>query len=211
MGSRLYLVRHGETNWNKETRFQGQVDVPLSEKGMEQAKALSKRLAGQNFAACFSSSLSRARETAAIIANPHHMSVQVMQDLQEMNFGYWEGLTAEEIQQKYDRESAAWWSRPLENRVPGGETLVELAERSVQSVKTIVQQYPEGQVLLVTHGGVIRCIVSAVLGIDLNQYWRLRQDNASLTIIDFYQWEKAILMLYNDCSHLAPGQVPPVL
>ncbi len=210
MASRLYLVRHGETNWNKETRFQGQVDIPLCEKGIEQAEAVSKRLAGQNFAAFFSSSLSRARETADIIAKPHNKPVQAVPDLQEMNFGYWEGLTVEEIRQKYDRESAAWWSRPLENRVPGGETLVELAERSVQAVKTIIQKYPEGQVLLVTHGGVIRCIVAAVLGIDLNQYWRLRQDNASLSIIDFYQWDKAILMLYNDCSHLAPGQVPPI-
>ncbi len=210
MGSRLYLIRHGETSWNKETRFQGQVDILLSERGIEQAEALSKRLAGRQFAACFSSNLSRARETAAIVAKPHNIPVKAVPDLQEMNFGYWEGLTVEEIRQKYDRESADWWSRPLENRVPGGETLIELAERSVRAVKTIVQQYPEEQVLLVTHGGVIRCIVAAALGIDLNQYWRLRQDNASLSIIDFYQWDKAILMLYNDCSHLAPGQVPPV-
>ncbi len=210
MGCRLFLIRHGETSWNKETRFQGQVDVTLNERGIAQAEALSKRLAGQNFAACFSSSLSRALETADIIAKPHRKPVQAVPDLQEMNFGYWEGLTAKEISQKYDRESAAWWSRPLENRVPGGETLVELAQRSVQAVKTIVQQYPEEKVLLVTHGGVIRCIVATALGIDLNQYWRLRQDNTSLSIIDFYQWDKAILMLYNDCSHLSSGQVPPI-
>lgn len=211
MGSRLYLVRHGETKWNKETRFQGQVDVPLSEKGIVQAEAVSRRLEGQNFAAFFSSGLSRARDTADIIAKPHQKPVQVVPDLQEMDFGYWEGLTVEEIRQKYNRESAAWWASPLENRVPGGEMLGELAERSVMAVKTIVQQYPEEQVLLVTHGGVIRCIVAAALGIDLNQYWRLRQDNAALSIIEFYKKDKAILMLYNDCSHLGLGQVPPIL
>jgi len=211
MGSRIYLIRHGETSWNQESRFQGQVDVPLSEKGIAQAEALSQRLAGQQFAACFSSTLTRALDTAAIVAKPLHTAVQAVPDLREMDFGYWEGLTVEEIKQKYHRESSAWWAKPLENRVPGGETLVELAERSVRAAKTIVEQYPEDQVLLVTHGGVVRCIVSAALGIDLNQYWRLRQDNASLTVIDFYGWDKAILVLYNDCSHLAPGLVPPVL
>ncbi|TYO97840.1 alpha-ribazole phosphatase [Desulfallas thermosapovorans] len=210
MGSRLFLVRHGETVWNKETRLQGRADIALSDKGIKQAEALSKRLAGHNFAAFYSSNLSRARETAAIIARPHRKPVQEIPDLQELNFGHWEGLTIEEIRRKYRRESEAWWSNPLETRIPGGETLAEMTERSVRAVKNIVEQYPDEQVLVVVHGGVIRSIVATVLGIDLNQYWRLRQDNASLTIIDFYQWDKAILMLYNDCSHLAPGQVPPV-
>ncbi|WP_347490923.1 alpha-ribazole phosphatase [Desulfoscipio sp. XC116] len=210
MGSRMFLVRHGETAWNKETRLQGRTDVPLSEKGIKQAKALSNRLAEQDVTAFFSSSLSRARETAAIIAEPHNKSVQVVPDLQELNFGHWEGMTVEEIRRKYQRESAAWWSSPLQTRVPGGETLAELAERSVRAVKTIVEQYPEKNVLVVAHGGVIRSIVATVLGIDLNQYWQLRQDNASLSIIDFYHWDKPILMLYNDCSHLGQGTIPPV-
>lgn len=210
MACRIFLIRHGETQWNKDSRIQGHSDVPLSRKGIEQAKLLSKRLEQQNFAAFFSSNLSRARETADIIAKPHDKAVQVLQDLQELNFGQWEGLTIGEIRQKYKKESSAWWDSPLETRIPGGENLSELAERSVRAIQSIIERFEKQQVAVVAHGGTIRSIVGTMLGLDLNQYWRLRQDNASLSIIEFYQWEKAILMLYNDCSHLKPGLVPPV-
>ncbi|SFR01976.1 alpha-ribazole phosphatase [Desulfoscipio geothermicus] len=209
MGCRVFLIRHGETQWNKDFRIQGKSDVPLSDNGTRQAEALSNRLAGQEFAAFFSSNLSRARETAAIIARPHNQPVQVLNDLQELNFGHWEGMTIEEIRRQYRQESSAWWASPLETRIPGGENLAELAERSVRAIKTIIERYPRQQVVVVAHGGTIRSIVGTVLGFDLNQYWRLRQDNASLSIIEFYQWEKGIIMLYNDVSHLRPGLVPP--
>ncbi|MBF7083063.1 alpha-ribazole phosphatase [Desulfallas sp. Bu1-1] len=205
MGCRVFLVRHGETVWNKDSRIQGQTDIPLSEKGVEQARALSKRLERLNFAGIFSSNLSRARETAAIIAGPHNRPVEVIPDLQELNFGDWEGMTMEEIRKEYASLTRAWWSNPLTTRIPGGETLAELAERSVRAIRSIIERYPEQQVVVVAHGGTIRSIVGTVLGLDLNQYWRLRQDNASLSIIEFYNWDKGILMLYNDCSHLSEG------
>jgi alpha-ribazole phosphatase/probable phosphoglycerate mutase len=209
MGCRVFLIRHGETQWNRDSRIQGKSDVPLSDNGIRQAEALSRRLAGQDFAAVFSSDLSRARETAAIIARPHNQPVRVLSDLQELNFGYWEGMTVEDVRRQYSQESSAWWANPLETRIPGGENLAELAERSVRAIKTIIERYPRQQVVVVAHGGTIRSIVGTVLGLDLNQYWRLRQDNASLSIIEFYQWEKGIIMLYNDVSHLRPGLVPP--
>jgi len=206
---RVFLIRHGETVWNQDARFQGWADIPLSNNGVQQAEALGRRLAGQDIAAFFSSHLSRARETAAIIARPHNKPVQVVPGLQEINFGDWEGLTFKEIRQKYSKEFMAWWNNPLQTRIPGGETLAELVERSARALKDIVDNHPGQQVAVVAHGGTIRSIVGMVLGLDLNYYWRLRQDNASLSIIDFHRWDSGVLVLYNDCSHLSSWQVPP--
>jgi len=212
MGCRIYLVRHGETIWNKDARFQGRADIPLSPQGMEQARALGHRLKEHRFGAFFSSSLSRARLTAELVAEPQGrpVAVEVAKGLDELSFGDWEGLTIKQIKEQYSDELAAWWARPLDTRIPGGETLAELAERSTAALKAIVDQHPDEHVVVVAHGGTIKSVVGTVLGLDLNQYWRLRQDNASLTIIDFYGWDKAILMLYNDISHLGSGLVPPV-
>lgn len=210
MGCRVYFIRHGETVWNKDARFQGRADIPLSPRGVEQARALSIRLKEQRFAAFFSSGLSRARDTAGIIAAPHDKAVEVIPGMEEIDFGQWEGLTSREIRERYNDESKAWWASPLNTRIPGGETLAELAERSTAALKRIVERHPDDQVAVVAHGGTIRSVVGTVLGLDLNHYWRLRQDNASLTIIEFYGWDKAVLMLYNDISHLGPGLVPPV-
>lgn len=202
MGCRLFLIRHGETAWNKDSRLQGQTDILLSDAGRKQAEALSRRLAGENFSAFFSSNLKRSLETAEIIAKPHNQEVYISPGLQEINFGDWEGLTIDEIRKNYSEIASKWWASPLETRVPGGETLGELAERSSIAVKSIVNRYPNQKVVVVAHGGTIRSIVGMVLGLDLNQYWRLRQDNASMSIIELYQGEKGILMLYNDCNHL---------
>ena len=202
MGCRMLLIRHGETVWNKDAKLQGQTDIPLSEKGIQQAMALSKRLSGWKIEAIYASSLSRAIKTAGIISEPHLRPVQLLTELQELNFGDWEGLTFKEIQQNFHDLSKIWWSNPLETRIPGGETLAELAKRSNQAIKDIVLKHSDQTVAVVAHGGTIRSIVGTVLGIDLNQYWKLRQDNASLSIVEFYGWDKGILQLYNDCSHL---------
>lgn len=204
MGCRMLLIRHGETVWNKDAKLQGQTDIPLSEQGIKQAIALSKRLSGRKIEAFYASNLTRAIKTASIVAEPHHRQVIMLPGLQELNFGDWEGLTFKEIQQNYSDLSQTWWSNPLETRIPGGETLNELAERSNQTIKDIVLKHSDQTVAVVAHGGTIRSIVGTVLGIDLNQYWKLRQDNASLSIVYFHAWDKSILELYNDCSHLEP-------
>lgn len=202
MGCRIFFVRHGETKWNETFRLQGQTDIPLSATGVEQAWAISKRLESLQFAGIFSSHLTRAKETAAIIAKPHGLTVKELPDLQELNFGDWEGLTVEELKKNHTELAKTWWENPLGTRIPGGETLAELAERATRSTMNIIEKYPQEQVVVVAHGGTIRSVVGSMLGLDLNQYWRLRQDNASLTVVEFHGWDNGILMLYNDCSHL---------
>lgn len=204
MGTKVFLVRHGETIWNVDRRFQGQTDVPLNEKGRRQAEALGRKLSGEKFAAIYASDLRRAYETAALVARGHNLPVQKCPDLREINFGCWEGLTMSDIESKYKIIFQQWLVNPLTTRIPQGENLAEVAVRSVRAVRAIINSHPDSQVLLISHGGAIRTIVSSALGIDLNQYWRLKLDNASLTVIDYYdQGDKAILELFNDCSHLS--------
>jgi len=183
-------------------RFQGQTDIPLSELGRRQAELLGRRLSAEKFDGFFSSDLNRAVETAKIISRYHGLDVVTMSELREMNFGFWEGMTFSEIKKAFGEEFDKWWEKPLSTRIPGGESLSEMVERSVSAVRRIVKSHPDGNLVVVTHGGAIRSIVGSIIGMDLNKYWRLRQDNACLNIIDFPEWEKGILTLLNDCSHL---------
>lgn len=202
MGCKLFLVRHGETLWNHTLRYQGHADIALTESGIEQARALARRLKDQRFAAFYSSDLRRAYDTACILAEPHGAEVLRMPELREINFGDWEGLTREEIITLYPEISGRWWSRPLETRLPGGETLDEVADRSVRALRTIAARYPDDQVVVAAHGGTIRASVARLMRMDLNQYWRLRQDNAALTIIELFEPDRAQLLLFNDTCHL---------
>ena len=147
----------------------------------------------------------RARETAAIISKHQQHNcpaIETLPELRELNFGEWEGMTMQEVAALFNDDLKRWWENPVSVRIPGGETMGELADRCLGALKQIVRRHNGGNVLIVTHGGPIRTITASVLEMDLNKYWRLQMDNACLSIIDFPQWEKGILMLFNDCSHL---------
>ncbi|MDD2553105.1 MAG: histidine phosphatase family protein [Desulfotomaculaceae bacterium] len=203
MSCRIYMIRHGETVWNVASKLQGHANVTLSDNGRRQAELLGRRLAGLKFDGFYASDLARAYETAGIIAQYHNNhDIKSLPELREINFGRWEGFSINEIQVLYPKEIKQWWKTPLRTRLPGGESLGDVVKRTVTVVKNIVESRSGGNVLLVTHGGVIRSVVGTVLGMDLNEHWRLRQDNACLNIIDFPEWDKGILMLFNDLSHL---------
>ncbi|MGQ9558206.1 MAG: alpha-ribazole phosphatase [Desulfurispora sp.] len=202
-GCRVYLVRHGETVWNKDRRFQGHTDIALSERGMEQARALSLRLSKQKIAAVYASDLQRALQTAEVLARPHALPVQACPELRELHFGHWEGLTFHEMQEGYPAELKAWWNSPLDTAVPGSqETLRSMAGRVSGIVSQLVKRHLGNSILVVCHGGPVRALVAEALQMDLNQHWRLRQDNAALNILEYYPPDKAILTLFNDRSHL---------
>lgn len=210
MSCRVFLIRHGETMWNSQMKFQGHVDIPLSERGIEQAGALAGRLAGQKISAVYSSDLGRAFETARRIADPHGLGVISRPALREMHFGDWEGLTFKEIRERYGDLIKQWWANPLGMNVPGGEGLSGIASRVVPALREIVEKHMDEQVAVVCHGGPIRCLVSTVLSMDLNKYWKIRQDNASLNILDFSDWDSGIVSLLNDRSHLINDlEIPP--
>lgn len=200
--TRIYLVRHGETAWNAGGKFQGHSDVPLSDRGREQAKALASRLKSLKIDAFYSSDLSRARETAEILAEPHQGTVFYLPELREINFGLWEGLTFKEIAETYSELSAQWWTTPLTTQIPSGESLQQVVDRCSKAITDIVTGHPGATIVIAAHGGVIRIIVGAALDLNLNCFWKLRMDNVSLTILEYHGMDKAILELFNDTCHL---------
>ena len=147
----LLLVRHGETDWNAEGRLQGHTDRPLNERGRRQARSLAEQLAEQGIAALYSSDLARARQTAEIVAARLGLPVVLQADLREKNWGTWEGLTAAE------RERVAY----------EGETTAEHRERTLRAVRRIADSHPGRRLAVVTHGGSLRRVQAAVLGIAL--------------------------------------------
>lgn len=201
--TRLYLVRHGETEWNRSLRYQGHRDIPLSEEGRAQAQRIAERLSTEKFDAAYASDLSRALETArAITAHHAGLDIKIMPELKETNFGLWEGLTYPEIDKQFHEVMSGWRSNPKDTKIPGGESLGEVAERCWAGLRRIIGENPDRNVLVVAHGGIIRIAVATVLGMNLNDYWKIKQDNVSLNIIEYYNNKRAILCLLNDTNHL---------
>ena len=195
-------MRHGETSWNAGGKFQGHSDIPLSDNGRQQAKELAKRLQGHRIDAFYSSDLSRAKETAEIIASLHQLTVKYVPELREINFGQWEGLTYKEITDSYGEISRRWWSSPLTTEIPEGEKLQTVVDRCNKAMAEIVNNHPGETVVIAVHGGVIRVIVGSLLGMDLNHFWKLKLDNVSLTILEYNGFDQGILELYNDTCHI---------
>lgn len=199
--TRIYLVRHGQTLWNHAARYQGHTDIELSETGRKQAYTLAQRLAREKIDAVYASDLKRALETANILAAPHNLPVKTLSELREINFGVWEGLTFDEIKNKYQELAERWHISPATVKIPGGETFGEVKERAYKVILKLAQRHDPGAIIVVTHGGTIRTIICALLGIDLNNAFRIRQDNGSLNIIEFYD-NYGILCLLNDTTHI---------
>jgi len=168
----LYLVRHGETRWNLEQRFQGHTDIELSEKGEKQAILISRRLKNVPISAVYSSDLSRAYVTAQIIADSHNLSVKQIPELKEMCYGEWEGKMFQEINQEYGERFPRWLSNPTIFQIPNGEAIDKLQLRVVKAITEIVEKHPGEQVVVVTHGIAIKTIISSVLGLPLSQISR---------------------------------------
>lgn len=175
--TRLCLVRHGQTDWNLEGRYQGQSDVPLNQNGHEQAKSLIETLRGRNFSAIYTSDLSRARDTAEPIAKALNLPLRVEPRLREINQGEWEGVLVEDIKARY----AELWSQrtidPASVRPPGGETVSEVAERVFAAFNDIARQFPTGDVLVVSHGLSIATAICHVQDIPVGQAYTVIPDN----------------------------------
>ena len=179
----IYLARHGESDWNAANRFQGHSDRPLTDHGREQAKALADLVAAESVEAIYASPLSRALETARIVAARTGLAVVADEDLREVDTGSWSGLSRAEVQERYPEGFQRWitggagWE--------DGESYEEMAERVLAAVNRIAAAHPGGRVLLVSHGGPIRAIQAAADGMAINKYRRLRpvEPNARLSSV----------------------------
>jgi len=158
-------------------------------------------MAGQSLAAVYSSPLQRALTTAQMIAVPHGLEVSAIAELVELDFGDWDGLTYQEIAEIAPQRFNCWLAFPAEVRPPNGETLLEMSQRVMEAINGIIAAHLGETVVVVTHGGPARVIVCHVLGIPLSEQWRIRQDLAAVSWLDFDD-RGASLSLLNDICHL---------
>jgi probable phosphoglycerate mutase len=151
----ILLVRHGETDWNREGRFQGHADTPLNDAGRSQAAALAEALAGENVTAVYTSPLRRASETAAIVADRLGLEARPLAALREIHVGDWQGLTVDEVKERHP-ELEDWRSGWR-----GGETYEELSARVVPALLALGAEHPHERLLAVTHAGPVRAALAA--------------------------------------------------
>lgn len=199
---RLIIVRHGETDWNRLRRTQGMTDIELTPKGLKQARRMGARVRGMHIQCVFSSPLSRALSTANAIASSCRVPVLIDDDLREIAFGEWEGLTFDEIGERYPEELRVWNTDPHLCPVPGkAETVIQVAERASRFLSRLRQQYDGKTVVVVSHSVPCKSMVALSIGLPLSRIHSIRMDNASMSIIDFYE-DRAVLRLLNDTTHL---------
>lgn len=179
----LLLARHGESDWNRSKQWQGFADRPLTDLGRRQAEDLANRLDDTELDAVYASDLQRARETAEVVARRKGLEVWTTPDLREVDVGSWSGLTRAEAEARYPEAYARWlqggegWE--------DGETYEQLAERVVRAMKRIATEHAGSRVLVVAHGGTIRAIHAAALGVDVHTYRRIQrvEPNATLSAV----------------------------
>ena len=192
--AKLYLIRHGETDYNNSLRFQGQTDIPLNQKGIEQAEKAADFFKDIPLQAIYTSTLIRAKTTAEIIARAKGMELQETDALREMSFGIWENMNTKDIQKKYAKEWKDFFASPARTTIPQGESMLDVQKRAYPTVQEILDRYPEGDVAFVAHGGIIRVLMCTMLGLDLNRAWHLHVGNASITC--FYYWGRSYTLDY---------------
>jgi probable phosphoglycerate mutase len=176
--TRLVLLRHGETVYNQEGRWQGAgSDPPLTERGVEQARAAADALEGAPFDALYASDLVRAVETARVVAATLELPVRLEPGLREMDHGAWEGKSGEEVLATWPEELAALEADPWSVARPGGESYRDLAARLWPVLDALADRHPGGRVVAVTHGGPIRLVLSQLTGTPLTRRDRLGVDN----------------------------------
>ena len=199
--ARLLLVRHGQSTWNHERRIQGQLDPPLSDEGRRQAERLGRRLAGRRLAGFYTSDLLRASETAQLVGQAMGVEPVASPGLREIYLGQWEGLTTEELAQRYPEAWASWTEEPSWDVVPGGEGAATFETRVSSALDTILAHHPHGDVLVVTHGGVIQVALHRVVGRPNRGLLPFRIQNASISVIESRRG-RMVVSSVNDTGHL---------
>ncbi|HMO56904.1 MAG TPA: histidine phosphatase family protein [Roseiflexaceae bacterium] len=186
MRTSVWLVRHGQTTYNRERRYQGQADSPLTTYGRAQAAALARRLVRQPFSHAFVSPSSRASDTAAAILAGRTITAVGDARWAETAHGRWEGLTYAEVVARFREEAARRFADPLHGRAEGGESLVEVHQRVAAAWNDLLRDHPGGRILVVSHATPIQLILCAVGNLPPSQHWRWRIDLGSLTVLDVY-------------------------
>lgn len=203
----ILLVRHGETTWNREGRYQGRTDIPLSPDGEQQVKTLAERLVEIRIDVAFASPLARARKTAETILGARPTPLELEPELVEISHGRWEGQLATDIERDHAELLETWRDRPGRN-VPAGpeaESLGDVEARAWPVLERLVARIPlNGTGLLVAHDAVNRVLLCRILGLPLERVWKFRQSPAALNVLSGVSLDGLQVVRLNDSDHAAP-------
>ena len=197
----ILVIRHGETAWNREEVFRGRADVPLSERGREQARLLAEAVREQPVRAVYSSPLARARETAAPLAQALGLELTIDERMIDMSFGDWEGRPRAEVEKEQPGPYQTWLTEPARFRAPGGESLSDVLARAWPALQEIAERHAEDAAAVVSHRVVCKVLLCAALGVGEAGFWRVRVDTASVSTLsaDDDRW---VVARMNDTHHL---------
>ncbi len=199
--TRIYLVRHGQTEWNRELRFRGRADVALDENGRRQASAIADALMGKDISAIYTSPLKRSIETARPAATAFHLNIVTLQGFIDINYGEWEGLAYDEVRQRYANLCRKWEGRPHLVKFPNGESLEEVKRRSFSAFMKVVAENSGKSILIIPHRVINKVLLCAVLGLSNAHFWSIRQDTGCINVIE-YSNSRFVLVRMNDTCHL---------
>lgn len=199
--TRIIIVRHGRTEWNRVERFRGRADIGLDEVGMKQAEAAAKRIGELPISAIYSSPLRRAVTTAELIAGPLGLNVQLMPGIVDIDYGAWQGLSTEDVVAKDGNLYSQWIESPDKVKFPGGESFTEVRERAASTVNDLIQQHIKETFVLVSHKVICQILILSLLGLESSHFWQITQDVCAMNLFEVRGGVPSALFL-NDTCHL---------
>ena len=204
----IILARHGETDWNAKEIFRGRIDVELNEAGIREAELLAEYLSYMTIAAVYSSPLKRALQTAEVIARHHDVKVEVSPQLIDLDYGEWQGLSHDEVKDRYGQLYAEWVNNPQLVKMPSGESLEDVSKRAISLMEDITAK-AEGAIVLVSHRVIHKVLICALLALDISYFWNIRIDTAGISVFA-YEDDRLVLTNHNDTSFLKPVRKAPL-
>jgi alpha-ribazole phosphatase len=195
--TRIHLIRHGQVAGHNQKRYNGQIDVALTDLGLEQYHRLKERLADTPVSACYTSDLTRCVTGANIICGQFAIEPVRRSELRELNIGIWEGLTWDEIRTRWPEEWQARLADLVNFRVPQGENLLDVQARVMPVIREIVERHKGQELLVVGHGGVNRVVLLNAIGAPLAGMFNIEQNYGCYNIIDYYADGRATVKLLN--------------
>ncbi|MFC2050303.1 histidine phosphatase family protein [Chloroflexota bacterium] len=199
--TRLILVRHGRTEWNRVERFRGRADIKLDEVGIKQARATAARIADWQVSALYSSPLHRALTTAEVLARPFGLEVKLLPAIIDIDYGEWQGLSPEEAAAKDGDLYSKWMESPHKVKFPGGESLTAIRERAASAMDSLIAQHSKETVVFVSHKVVCQILILSFLDLDNSHFWQITQDICAINLFEVRGGIPSALSL-NDTCHL---------
>lgn len=200
--TRIYLARHGQTVSNREGRFCGHAETELTDLGVEQSRALGRRLEQTTIAACYTSDFTRALRTATLALGERGVAPRPDPDLRELHYGEWELERETLVRKNYPEQHRLMREEDPAWRPPGGESVAEVRARTFRALERIVKGHRNREVLVVSHGTAINCLLSAVLGMPESHVFRIDVTNCALTELE-ERCGRLYVVRLNDTAHLA--------